>query len=200
MTVSEISSRLDSVEQLRIIEKNRYNDRIAEISHLSSELQEYKEAIRLCEVSLEHQIDLKAYVEEHITALLQSVFGEAYTFVLEATYKADGVTVSGLRPRVLKYGIGDEPKAYGGGVQNVVSLGWRLVFLLLMPGLEKTLVLDEPWLNLGQRKWVNIIEFISDLQKDVDLQVLVVTHVPAEFPETWRVFLSGRTSTVERLN
>ena len=190
---------LDSVSYLRELEQSRLRKAQDSLADLTNRITLHLEAISLCEKCLEEQSDIRKYIEEQVTALLQKVFSYSYSFQFLAILREDGVSLKGLKPQVVKDGVADDPKTYGGGVQNVVSFALRLIYLLFTKRLSKVLILDEPLLNLNEEKWVPLLEFIVDLQKHFKVQIIVITHADVEFPTTYKVYRSGKTSFAEQL-
>lgn len=171
------------------------------------DIEDYEKAISLCRACIDEQADAKRHVENIATALLNGVMqgvhefyeltGEkpTYEFILEQVQDDAGAVV-GLKPMIIKNGIADEPKNFGGGVQNLVSFAIRLIYVLLNPGVSQTLILDEPMTNLSPKAWRFVVRFLEDLQRDLGLQVIAITHSGAQFPNTWVVYREGDTSYV----
>lgn len=166
---------------------------------------DFSKAIDLCRVCIKEQSDARKHIEDIITALLnatlQKMYAERepdgnvpeYRFVLEPVEDVNGV-LKGLKPKIYKNGQPDDVRRYGGGARNMVSMGHRLTQLLLNPSLSPILMLDEPLSNIAS--WGPIIKFLTDLQMDIPLQVICITHSNAEFPHVVEIWKDGDVSKV----
>lgn len=189
------------------LELTKLNTITAVVETNRRDIEDYEKAISLCRACIDEQADAKRHVENIATALLNGVMqgvhefyeltGEkpTYEFILEQVQDDAGAVV-GLKPMIIKNGIADEPKNFGGGVQNLVSFAIRLIYVLLNPGVSQTLILDEPMTNLSPKAWRFVVRFLEDLQRDLGLQVIAITHSGAQFPNTWVVYREGDTSYV----
>ena len=199
LTSRSIEASLASVEKLRIHYKTNVDRQSNVIAKHRQEEVEILGAITLCELCLAKQTDIKQYIEEQLTALLQAVFERPYKFYFNCVYRADGVSLKGLEPIVELGKTIAAPEEYGDGVQTIVSFALRLIFLIFSQLKEKVVVLDEPFVNLSQALWPNLIAFITDLQEFLDVQILLITHVNSEFPTTYHITKNGDTSETHKL-
>lgn len=193
--------RMLSMEQARLsslkamVEKNRVD------------IEDFQAAINLCRVCIQEQASAKEHVESVLTTLLNGVMqgvhdyyelvGETptYKYTLEAI-EDDAGALTGVKPTIWKNGVPDDPKNYGGGVQNLIKLGGDLLHILLNPTISPVIIFDEPCTNLSPKAWKFVVRFIEDLQKDLQIQVIAITHSGAQFPSTWVVWREGDTSYV----
>lgn len=209
--IAALTAKLNAREITLGRETRRLSNLNALVAQNETDLHDFTRAIELCTACIDQQIDAKAHIERIATALLNTVmqgvhqdsqaYGNppVYEFLLEPV-EGDGGVVTGLKPMIVKDGNMDEPKNYGGGVRNLASFAIRLIYLLLNPKLSQVLILDEPMVNLSPAAWRHVVRFMEDLQKDVNLQVLAITHSGASFPKTYRVFREGDTSIVREVS
>lgn len=218
MRTESLSSLAEGVEGLRAemvarqrmltLETSRCESLRAMVQTNRADIADFEAAIALCRTCTDQQAAARSHVEGITTALLngvmQGIHGRwegagpmpEYRFTLEPKEDENGAIV-GLVPTVTKNGVPDDPRTFGGGVQNLLSFAVRLIHVLLNPELAQVLMLDEPLTNVSFKAWQFVVRFLEDLQADLGLQVLVVTHVPVEFPRTYRVFRQGQTSSAE---
>lgn len=204
---NRLHGELIARERMLNVENTRLSSIKAMIDTNRVDIEDFNKSIALCRACLEEQADAKKHVENIATSLLNGVmqgvheFYELtgatpeYEFKLEVQEDEAGA-VSGFKPLILKNGIADEPKNFGGGVQNLVSFAIRLIYVLLNPSLSQVIILDEPMTNLSPKAWRFVVRFLEDLQRDLGLQVIAITHSGAQFPSTWVVYREGDTSFV----
>lgn len=189
-------------------ELDRLESMKAQVVSNKRDIEDFEAAVDLCRACLQEQAEAKAYAENIVTALLDGVMrgvhdyyelsGEAPEYKFSFDYVTDDTgTIVGFKPMIYKNGVGDDPSNYGGGVQNLASFALRLVYLLLNPSLSQVLIMDEPMTNLSPKAWKFVVRFLQDLQADLSLQVIAITHSGAQFPRTWTVWREGQTSYVK---
>jgi ABC-type glutathione transport system ATPase component len=193
---SSETSRLKTIES--VVNTNR------------TDIEDYKASINLCRVCIQEQAASKEHIENIITTLLNGVMSGVHTqyafagdipyyeYKLEEVIDAVGAVV-GLKPTVYKNGVADDPDSFGGGVQNLIKFGSNLIHVLLNPTISPVVILDEPMTNLSPKAWKFVVRFLVDLQKDLGIQVVAITHSGAQFPDTWMVWREGQTSYVRYL-
>jgi DNA repair exonuclease SbcCD ATPase subunit len=191
-SVSDMQTRLNTRLQTLMRESSRRDNLRAVVERNNTDVDDYNRAIELCMACIDQQVDAKTHIEKIATALLNTVmqgvhqdsqaFGQppVYEFVFDAVED-------------------NEPKSYGGGVRNLASFAIRLIYVLLNPTLSQVLILDEPMVNLSPAAWRHVVRFIEDLQKDIGLQIIAITHSGASFPKSYRVSREGDTSIVREL-
>src|SRR5437868_2361238 len=116
-TLSDIETRI-STRNILLKKERQTLSQLEEVSvALLGELEEIGKAINLCDLCLKEQTDIKSYIEDVVTALLQAVHGDSYAFQFEVVYQKDGKkdskTVSGLKPQISEFGVWDDYDEYG---------------------------------------------------------------------------------------
>lgn len=204
---SKLKGELIARDRMLNLEKTRLKSITAMVETNRSDIEDYERSILLCRACLDEQVNAKEHVENIATSLLNGVMQGVHEFyelsgaVPEYAFKLESVmddsgAITGFKPMVYKNGIADEPKNFGGGVQNLVSFAIRLIYVLLNPSLSQVIILDEPMTNLSPKAWRFVVRFLEDLQRDLGLQVIAITHSGAQFPSTWVVYREGDTSYV----
>lgn len=145
------------------------------------------------------QQQLKARVESLVSAGLQTIFGEAYTFQIDVRMLRNQAAMEFtiVRDRVER----DPMDSHGGGLVNVIALVLRLTIVALTPGLGRTVVLDEPFAQLSQGFLEGMGEFLRNLVDATDIQLIIVSHEPeiAEVADqAYRLYRSEGELKVER--
>lgn len=168
---------------------------IKRIAELEANVALHKEASTLCAICIQKSIDVVEYVETLVTSLLEYVFGNVQ-FKFEVTKDKLGA-ISGLRPVIVEDGISEDADGTGDGVKNVAAFGLRLAFLLLNTELEPVLILDEPLTNLKADKWELLVEFLAEYTERLNVQIIIITHVDCEFPNTILVSKDKGISSVQ---
>lgn len=69
--------------------------------------------------------------------------------------------------------------AKGGGVLDIITLSLRISFVKLFSGqLRQTIILDEPFKNMDIERVENAVTWLSEISKELEIQFIVVTHIP----------------------
>ena len=124
---------------------------------------------------------LKARIEETVTAALTAVFGEGYTFRINM--RQLGNQPAAEWQVVSQYGdeeVAASPEdARGGGITDVVSLALRLAMLeILKPRPEGPVLFDEPAKMVSAEYAGNLAYFLKQYAEKTGRQVMLVTHNP----------------------
>ena len=124
---------------------------------------------------------LKARIEETVTAALTAVFGEGYTFRVHM--RQLGNQPAAEWQVVSQYGdeeVAASPEdARGGGNTDVVSLALRLAMLeILRPRPEGPVIFDEPAKMVSAEYAGNLAYFLKQYAAKTGRQVVMVTHNP----------------------
>lgn len=177
-----------------------FNDRLIRINHkidsIEANLSEAKaekkileQAISLVNACVDDFISYKQYIEEIQTSLLKAVMGEQYSYTLNLEYMEDGVSVKGLSHVIWEDDTPTDPgRNQGGGAQNLVSIGYRLLAVLLNPKLRPLIVLDEPLTNLSEDRWPLFLMWLDNFCENTNLQVIIITNVDSARLEEATVF------------
>lgn len=203
--MNELSALNIAIISLQKNAQLKLSEELKNIEQICSNIEITIDAIRLCNFCLEEQSKVKTYIERLTTDFLNAVIGEAslssgfdkspFKFILEPVIK-DGLCV-GFKPMVQEGDVIEALAECGVGVGNVVSFAIRLVFILLNPQLSQIIIGDEMMVNLNDVVWKHLLRFLEDLQKTLPLQLVLITHSGADFPNTIRVYKKGDTSYVE---
>jgi len=122
---------------------------------------------------------LKARIEETVTAALNAVFGEGMEFLVNLRESrdqaaADWQVVSRYNDMTV---VGDPETARGGGVTDIVSLALRLSLLeLARPKPDGPLILDEPGKMVSREYLPGMAKFLSMYAERLGRQIIMVTH------------------------
>ena len=148
----------------------RYDEAVIELSNVD-------EAKQIAEqIALEVQNQSQKRISAIVTRCLQAVFDEPYEFLIKFERKR-GKTEARL---VFKRGglEVDPLTAAGGGVVDVAGFALRLSNVMLhQPRLAKLLIMDEPFKFVSADKRPAIRQLIEDLATELEVQIVMVTHV-----------------------
>jgi DNA repair exonuclease SbcCD ATPase subunit len=122
---------------------------------------------------------LKARIEETVTAALVTVFGEGYFFRINL--RTMGGQPAAEWQVISQYGdfeVAASPEdARGGGITDVVSLALRLAMLeLVRPKPGGPVILDEPAKMVSAEYAGNLAYFLKQYAARTGRQVIMVTH------------------------
>lgn len=91
--------------------------------------------------------------------------------------------------------------AKGGGVLDIISLALRISYLRMFESkLDQVLILDEPFKNLDVERIELASEWISKISKELNIQIIMVTHIPEltnKSDKVFKVHLENGISKVE---
>lgn len=199
--IADIETSLKSVDQMRGMYKSQLDTLTKEIELLGHTVSTHEDAVRLCEVCLAKQTDLKVHIEHALTSFLQALFDDTYAFKFDEVYKdKDKKVLNGLKIMVYKNGIPGEAVPggdHGGGVLNAVNFGLQFVIARLLPGFTPFMCVDEGFANMNRQRFPAVVQFIEECNKISPIQTINVTHTDAEFPQTLNVSMPGTISVVE---
>lgn len=154
----------------------------AEISSLENRI-EYLEKISILLNSYadERQIVVQRQIESVVTKGLCTIFGEELVFRIDNRMvgrrsEIDFVLVSKSGGKTLETSILD---ARGGGVAAVAGFLVQATMVLLTPGMNPVLFLDEVFAQVSAEYEEPLADFISELVNRSPLQVILVTHSTA---------------------
>ncbi len=122
---------------------------------------------------------LKARIEETVTAALQAVFGEELQFrIIIKEFRDQSAAEWKV---VSKYGDmeieADPQDARGGGIVDIVSLALRLAMMeLARPKVTGPVVLDEPGKMVSKEYSANMGYFLKQYAEKTGRQVILVSH------------------------
>lgn len=145
---------------------------------------------------------LKARIEETVTAALQAVFGEGLEFrIIITTFREQPAAEWQV---VSKYGdmevAGNPQDARGGGITDIVSLALRLAMMeLARPKVTGLVVLDEPGKMVSKEYAANMAYFLKEYAAKTGRQVMLVTHneeLAAAGDKTYQVVKNGLGESV----
>lgn len=157
------------------------------------ELDIIRDAVRLCELCLQELSDMKTYIEDIVTHIIQNVFDtpEFSNFELrfENVYKQDKVTFAGNRIVIVKQNgdVVDPTDSEFEGLNNAISVALRWAFIFIIPYLSKICVMDEATRNISVDRQQKLMDMLMSLKDyGVQLQVIAVTHADIEGGATYR--------------
>ena len=146
------------------------------------------------------QQKFKERVEPLVEMAVRSVFEKEYEFRLLFEKKRNQLE---CRPVIIENGIEKTPKSdLGGSVVDIISCALRVVLWAIeKPRIINMMLLDEPFKNLGQQEELLLAgQVLKDVSKNLDLQLIVITHSPefAEISDTvYQVENDGMESSVK---
>ena len=128
------------------------------------------------------QEKLKFDIEAIVNLALESVFPDEYLF--QMNFKVSrGKTEAELVFQDKRTGQTIDPmEASGGGVVDLTCFALRIAAFALENGTDNLIILDEPFKFISRDLQERAGEILKTLSKKMNLQILMVTHIP-EFIE-----------------
>lgn len=183
-SLSELRSKYNkAVGQKEMLEQQKINTDQA-LNQAKKDITLWRDVQTLFgKVSEFARAQLKARIEETVTAALQAVFErDDIRFEIEIR-TSDGQPTASWQV-VSMYGdtsvAGDPESSRGGGVSDVVSLALRLALLeLSRPRVEGPVLLDEVGKHISAEYARNVAQFLKQYAQTTGRQIILVTHVGA---------------------
>lgn len=128
------------------------------------------------QIAENNQNRLTEKINRIVTDSIQAVFGDDYEFKMVISSKNNTVVA---QPTFYKNGKEENVKVCeGGGMLAIASLALRVVLMTLLKDPAPTIVLDEPFANLGSdggglERGCQLLETIS---KKLDIAFIIITH------------------------
>lgn len=189
--MQELRSKLASLDNVRKIEERRKQQLETKLAAAYDSKELYEKSIKLCEYCLQEQTEVTGLIAAMVTAILQ-IFDESLEVRIDTILKPDKVTVSGVRPVAYKNGELDRPSE---GQKTGISIGFQATFLKMKP-ISQVFILDEYFSDVSP----TLVPVIVELLRQMGLQIILATHQDIEFPLTYRVYMKGSTSYIEKMN
>jgi len=120
-------------------------------------------------------------IENLLSKMLCDIFQRKYAFKLDLSTRGSKPYI---QPQILEL-INEEwvttsPEYHGGGLGNVLNAGIKIILrILLRDKIKGPLIFDETFANLDKEVSRNVFAFLSDISKNFDIQIILVTHDPA---------------------
>lgn len=128
------------------------------------------------------QEKLKFQIEDIVNLALESVFPDEYLFQMNFEVSR-GKTEAELIFQDKRTGQTIDPmEASGGGVVDLTCFALRIAAFALESGTDNLIILDEPFKFISRDLQERAGEILKTLSKKMNLQILMVTHIP-EFIE-----------------
>ena len=168
----------------------KQESKVAELETLKNNNKNASIFIR--QIAADTRTQALAIIEQLVTAALKPIFGEDYAFSLElkevSTKESENTGLFTISPCVEKLQNGKLVKHpvkdnNGGGLQEIVSLLLRIAFGQYS-GYRGPYIFDES-LGAVSRDFVfeNMLVFIDSYMKELDLQIIHITHSPDLFSQ-----------------
>lgn len=148
------------------------------IKSLNKEIEISKKAqLIITAVAKNTQEELQYRITEPVSLALASVYDNPYTMISDFKIAGRGTTECYLKFE--RNGNKTKPlDASGGGPINVAAFALQVGALTLeQPGSRKVLILDEPGRFVSRDKMALFGQMISETSKQLDIQIIMVSHI-----------------------
>jgi len=210
-SLSEMRSKYQqAVGQKEMLERQKAEKQEA-LTQAKRDIEIWKQVqVLFSKVSEFARAQLKARIEETVTAALQAVF-ERDDIAFEIEMRTVNNQPAAAWNVVSYYGTGDDistvsgspEDARGGGVSDIVSLALRLALLeLARPKPAGPVLLDEVGKHVSKEFAPNVAQFLKQYAQKTGRQIILITHQGdlAEVADvSYRVSQENGTSEVTKL-
>ena len=169
---------------LQKAKKESLEDRISELNKDLKSQEEYLDLVNKTQILLKNTSEYArkqaiSQIEIVVTRFLQYVFETDMEFKIELQEKSgvpscEFYVVSRYDDLEIKTKPED---SRGGGVVDIVSMALRISFITQMKRRSSgPLILDEPGKHVSNDYIFNLGEFLRELSRSLDMQIIMVTH------------------------
>ena len=133
----------------------------------------------LQKVAQDTQEQLKIHVEDIVQLALDAIFPDKYTFEIQFNISYGKTTAELVFISKQSGHIVDPMIASGGGVVDVCSFALRLACWTLSRGIDKVIILDEPFRFLSKNLQERAGTLLKELSLKLGIQIILTTHLDA---------------------
>lgn len=126
-------------------------------------------------IAKETQEKIRVHLNSLVTKALQTVYPE-YIHFFDLKFVSERNQTS-VYPTLIKDGNELDPLDNSGGMAEIIAFALRIA-LITIGKKPKILVLDEPFTGVSGMRIPFVQEFISEIGKDLGIQVLITSHIP----------------------
>lgn len=132
----------------------------------------------LQDVAQKTQSKLKLQIEDIVNVALETCFPDEYEFTIQFNI-ARGKTEAELVFVSKRTGLRIDPmNASGGGVVDLTSFALRIACYTLQNNSNNVIILDEPFRFISKDLQIRAGEILKTLSSKLNLQIILVTHIP----------------------
>ena len=153
--------------------KNNHNQLIKKQKHIE------KAQAFLQKVAQDTQEQLKIHVEDIVQLALDAIFPDKYIFEIQFIISHGKTTAELVFISKQSGHIVDPMIASGGGVVDICSFALRLACWTLSRGIDKVIILDEPFRFLSKNLQERAGQLLKELSTKLDIQIILTTHLDA---------------------
>lgn len=142
----------------------------------------------LQKVAQDTQSKLKLQIEDIVNLALNTVFPDEYLFQVEFNIFRGKTDAELVFINQTTGGKIDPMNASGGGVIDIVAFALRISAYVLENGVDNVIILDEPFRFVSKDLVERAGEILRVLSTKLQLQVILVTHIPELIDVADKVF------------
>jgi len=162
----QIQKSLDAV----ILSNKQYEKKLKYLEQAQALLQK---------VAQDTQEQLKIHVEDIVQLALDAIFPDKYTFEIRFEIAYGKTTAELIFISKQSGHIIDPMIASGGGVVDVCSFALRLACWTLSRGIDRVIILDEPFRFLSKNLQERAGTLLKELSYKLGIQIIMTTHLDA---------------------
>ena len=185
-----IEAKLEALDTIIAQEERRMKTYMEQLKAQQGLIKDKQAMIKLCELCLQEQVAVIEDIAGMVNAFL-SAFDDDLEFKCETAYKADKITVAGVKPVITNANNNNRPSE---GQRTVASLGLLIAFIKLKE-ISQVVIFDEYLADVAP----NVTQDLIDIAGQLLDQVIVVTHQDITAPVTYKVTKRNKISEVEKL-
>jgi len=153
-----------------IINHKQYEKRLKYLEQAQAFLQK---------VAQDTQEQLKIHVEDIVQLALDAMFPDKYKFEIQFNISHGKTTAELVFISKQSGHIVDPMIASGGGVVDVCSFALRLACWTLSRGIDKVIILDEPFRFVSKNLQERAGALLKELSSRLGIQIIMTTHLDA---------------------
>lgn len=187
--IEKIKNLLNKSKGVKHLISKQLDENKQELKTVNSKIKLLEEAqLFLQTIAQKTQQKLKFQIEDVVNIALDTVFPNEYEFEILFNISR-GKTDAELVFKDKRSGKRIDPiEASGGGVCDVCSFALRIACYALQNKTDNIIILDEPMKFVSKDLVNRTAEILKTLSDKLDLQILMVTHIPEFIDVADKVF------------
>lgn len=200
MEIQKIKKLVQNCKGIDLQLKKSVEEKQSQISLMNQKLRLLEEAqVFLQKVAQETQQQLKFQIEDVVNLALETCFPGEYEFEILFNVSR-GKTDAELVFKSQKTGKKIDPmNASGGGVVDLTAFALRISSYALEQGTDNVIILDEPFRFISRDLQQRAGEILKTLSEKLNLQIILVTHIPELIDVADKVFIVKKVDGVSQI-
>lgn len=182
MNIEKVKQKYYHLFETEKIKKEELQKVKEKIEQYNNQLSDLTDALQIAQtVGLATQHNIKEYLDEMVTYIIQSIFGNNYQFCTDFIIKRNksecelSLIKDGMKLSLLN--------STGGGLLDIIMFALRISLLIMKKDKKaNVIILDEPFKWVSKEYISPVCDLLKKISFDLKIQFIIVTHI-AELKE-----------------